>query len=214
MKVLVTGVTGQLGFDVMRELEAEGIPAKGCGRKDFSLTDHAAARACIEDYAPDVVVHCAAYTAVDKAEDEAELAQAVNADAVRNIAGVCLDIGAKLIYISTDYVFPGDGEAFYEPDAPKGPTNAYGRSKLAGEEAVQELLEKYFIVRISWVFGIHGKRRDPALPRGQDAEAQRDTQGTHGGCRSGGFSHLYPGFGPPPRRYGKERKVWSLSRDE
>ena len=157
MKVLVTGVTGQLGFDVMRELEAAGIPAKGCSRKEFSLTDHAAARACIEDYAPDVVVHCAAYTAVDKAEDEAELAQAVNADAVRNIAEVCLDIGAKLIYISTDYVFPGDGEEFYEPDALKGPTNAYGRSKLAGEEAVQELLEKYFIVRISWVFGIHGK---------------------------------------------------------
>ena len=157
MKVLVTGVTGQLGFDVMRELKRREIPAKGCGRADFSLTDHAAARKCVEDYAPDAVVHCAAYTAVDKAEDEPGLAWAVNADAVRNIAEVCRDINAKLIYISTDYVFPGDGEVFYEPDAPKAPANAYGRSKLGGEEAVRELLQKYFVVRISWVFGIHGK---------------------------------------------------------
>ena len=157
MKVLVTGVTGQLGFDVMRELEKAGIPAKGCGRKDFSLTDHAAARKFIEDYAPDAVIHCAAYTAVDKAEDEEGIARAVNGDAVENIAEICRDMDAKLIYISTDYVFPGDGEDFYEPDAPKAPRNAYGRSKLEGEEAVQRLLERYFIVRISWVFGINGK---------------------------------------------------------
>ena len=157
MKVLVTGVTGQLGYDVMRELEGEGIPAKGCGRKDFSLTDHEGARACILEYAPDVVIHCAAYTAVDQAEEEPELAQAVNGDAVKNIAEICREIDAKLIYISTDYVFPGDGEKFYETDDPKGPLNAYGRSKLSGEEAVQGILEKYFILRISWVFGIHGK---------------------------------------------------------
>lgn len=157
MKVLVTGVTGQLGFDVMRELEKAGIPAKGCSRQEISLTDHAGARECIEAYAPDAVIHCAAYTAVDRAEDEPELAMAVNGEAVRNLAEICRDIDAKLIYISTDYVFPGDGEVFYEPDAPKGPQNAYGRSKLAGEEAVQEILKKYFIVRISWVFGIHGK---------------------------------------------------------
>jgi len=94
---------------------------------------------------------------VDKAEDEPELAMAVNGNATRNLAEICRDIGGKFIYISTDYVFPGDGEAFYEPEDPKGPRNSYGRSKLAGEEAVREILEKYFILRISWVFGIHGK---------------------------------------------------------
>ena len=157
MKILVTGATGQLGFDVMRELDARGIPAKGCGRGDFSLTDHAAARRCLEEYAPDVVVHCGAYTAVDKAEDEPELAMAVNGDATRNLAEICRDIRGKFIYISTDYVFPGEGDAFYEPEDPTGPRNVYGRSKLAGEEAVREILQRYFILRISWVFGIHGK---------------------------------------------------------
>lgn len=157
MKVLVTGVTGQLGFDVMRELKGRGIAACGCGRKEFSLTDPAGMRSFIGGYAPDVVVHCGAYTAVDRAEDEPDLAMAVNGGGTRSMAEICRDVGAKLIYISTDYVFPGTGEAFYGTDAPKGPLNTYGRSKLAGEEAVQELLERYFIVRISWVFGIHGK---------------------------------------------------------
>ena len=157
MKVLVTGVTGQLGFDVMRKLESRGIPARGCGRAEFSLTDPAGMRKYIEEYAPDAVVHCAAYTAVDKAEDEPGLAMEVNAEGTRSLAEICRDIGAKMLYISTDYVFPGDGEEFYAPDAPKSPRNVYGRSKLAGEEAVQEILTRYFILRISWVFGIHGR---------------------------------------------------------
>jgi len=157
MKVLVTGVTGQLGHDVMRELENRGIEGIAASRKDFSLTDKEAMGKFLWANKPDVVIHCAAYTAVDKAEDEPEVAMQVNGEATRNMAETCREIGAKMIYISTDYVFPGDGEDYYEVDAPKAPQNAYGRSKLAGEQAVQEILQKYFIVRISWVFGINGK---------------------------------------------------------
>lgn len=157
MKVLVTGVTGQLGYDCVQELERRGIEARGVASRDFSLTDYAAAKEYIEAYHPDVIMHCAAYTAVDKAEDEQEICEAVNADGTRNLAKIARALAAKLIYISTDYVFPGDGENFYEPADRKEPQNVYGRSKLHGEEAVQELLDKYFIVRISWVFGINGR---------------------------------------------------------
>lgn len=157
MKVLVTGVTGQLGHDCVNEFLSRGVEVQGVSSKDFSLTDGPAVEEYIRAYQPDVVIHSAAYTAVDKAEDEPELCMAVNAGGTRNIAKACAEVGAKLIYISTDYVFPGDGEEPYEVDAPKGPANVYGRSKLAGEQAVQELLDRYFIVRISWVFGINGK---------------------------------------------------------
>lgn len=157
MKVLVTGVGGQLGFDVMRELKERGIEAKGVSRREFSLTDHGAARTYIENYRPSVIIHCAAYTAVDKAEDERDEAMAVNDAATRNLALIAKDLGSKFIYISTDYVFPGNGANFYEIDAPKAPQNVYGLSKLRGEEAVTEILRKYFIVRISWVFGLNGK---------------------------------------------------------
>ena len=157
MKVLVTGITGQLGFDVMNELNRRNIEAVGAARKDFDLTDEAAIERFIKSHKPDAVIHCAAYTAVDKAEDEPELAMQVNGKATEVIAAACKDIGAKMIYISTDYVFPGTGDVPYEVDDPKAPPNAYGRSKLAGEEAVLKLLDKYFIVRISWVFGVNGK---------------------------------------------------------
>ena len=157
MKVLVTGITGQLGFDVMAELKRRNIEAVGAARKDFDLTDKANIEKFLKSNRPDAVIHCAAYTAVDKAEDESELAMQVNGQATEVIAKVCKDIDAKMIYISTDYVFPGTGDSPYEVDDPKNPPNAYGRSKLAGEEAVLKLLDKYFIVRISWVFGINGK---------------------------------------------------------
>ena len=157
MKILVTGITGQLGHDVMKELAARGHEAIGASRKEFSLTDFDAARAFLEQAKPDAIIHCAAYTAVDKAEDEKDQCMIVNGGTTRNLATIARDLGAKFVYISTDYVFPGTGEQAYDVDAPKGPTNAYGLSKLAGEEAVQELLEKYFIVRISWVFGVNGK---------------------------------------------------------
>lgn len=157
MKVLVTGVTGQLGYDCVKELERRGAEVRGVSSKVFSLTDYEAARDYITTWRPEVVIHCAAYTAVDQAEDEAERCEAVNSGGTRNLAEICRDIDAKMIYISTDYVFRGEGDQFYEPAAEKDPHNVYGRTKLQGELAVQALLEKYFIVRISWVFGVNGR---------------------------------------------------------
>ena len=157
MKILVTGVTGQLGHDCVQELQSRGIEARGVASRDFSLTDGEAVRAYLQSYRPDAVIHCAAYTAVDKAEDERELCEAVNGAGTRNIASACRELDCKLVYISTDYVFPGTGDLVYEVDGEKSPCNAYGLSKLHGEQAVQELMQKYFIVRISWVFGVNGK---------------------------------------------------------
>ena len=157
MKVLVTGYTGQLGYDVVKELQKRNIECIGTTRKDFSLTDTKKMKSFVENYRPDAVIHCAAYTAVDKAEDEPELCRAVNTDATRELAKICKEINVKMIYISTDYVFPGDGDNFYEPEDKKEPQNIYGQTKLDGEKAVQEILDKYFIVRISWVFGANGR---------------------------------------------------------
>lgn len=157
MKILVTGITGQLGHDVMAELAARGHEAVGATRQDMPLTDFPALRAHLMRVRPDAVIHCAAYTAVDRAEEEKTACMIVNGGATREIAAACRDLGAKLLYLSTDYVFPGTGDGFYEPDDEKGPQNAYGLSKLAGEEAIEELLTRYFIVRISWVFGVNGK---------------------------------------------------------
>lgn len=156
MKVLVTGVKGQLGYDVMKVLKARGIDCLGADIEEFDITDADMTRRFITDYNPDAVVHCSAYTAVDKAEENIEVCRAVNVEGPRNIAQVCKELDCKMIYISTDYVFPGDGERFYEVDDATGPLGQYGITKLDGEKAVTALLDKYFIVRISWVFGING----------------------------------------------------------
>lgn len=156
MKLLVTGVKGQLGYDVCKVLSARGIEHRGVDIEDFDITNAQATHDYIAAYRPDGVIHCSAWTAVDRAEDELEKVRAVNAEGPRNIASVCKEIGAKLVYISTDYVFPGTGDRFYEPDDPTGPLGAYGVTKLEGERAVQALLERYFIVRVSWVFGKNG----------------------------------------------------------
>ena len=156
MKILVTGVGGQLGHDVCRVLAARNIAHRGVDIAAFDITDVKATQEYIMNYCPDAVIHCSAWTAVDKAEDKLDTVRAVNTEGPRNIAAVCKEIGAKLLYISTDYVFPGTGERFYEPEDPTGPLGAYGETKLGGELAVKELLEKYFIVRISWVFGMNG----------------------------------------------------------
>lgn len=157
MKVLVTGVNGQLGYDVCRELTARGVENIGVDIADFDITDAAAVENYLVNYHPDVVVHCSAWTAVDAAEDQPEKVSAVNGQGPRNIARVCKQIGAKMVYISTDYVFSGDGERFYEVDDPVEPTSVYGKTKLEGEQAVRETLDEHFIVRISWVFGKNGK---------------------------------------------------------
>ena len=156
MKVLVTGANGQLGYDVVKELQKQNIEHFGATRKDFDIIDFKATEKFIINYMPDVVIHCAAYTAVDKAEDEQGLCYLVNASATENIAEICKKINAKMLYISTDYVFDGTKEGFYEVDDVPNPINMYGKTKLLGEEAAQKILNKYFIVRISWVFGEHG----------------------------------------------------------
>ena len=156
MKVLVTGVNGQLGYDVIKELKKRKIECIGCDIEDFDITDFGQTKNFILEYKPDAVIHCAAFTAVDKAEDEKDICYKVNVIGTQNIAKVCKMINAKMIYISTDYVFPGNGENFYEVDDKTGPLSVYGKTKLQGENAVKEYLDNYFIVRISWVFGING----------------------------------------------------------
>ena len=156
MKVLVTGVGGQLGYDVVKKLKQRDIEYRGTDKSDFDITNEEAAKQYIREYNPDVLIHCSAYTAVDKAEDEAELCYEVNALGTKYIAEVCKEIDAKMIYISTDYVFSGEGNSFYETTDEPNPQNVYGKTKLAGEQFVQGILDKYFIVRISWVFGING----------------------------------------------------------
>ncbi len=178
MKVLVTGVAGQLGHDVMNELAKRGYEGIGSDIKDtysgipdgtavvtmpyvpMDITDKASVEKVLKEVHPDVVVHCAAWTAVDLAEEEdkKETVRRVNAEGTRNIALVCKDLGCKMVYISTDYVFDGQGTRPWEPDCKDyKPLNVYGETKLEGELAVSENLEKYFIVRIAWVFGKNGK---------------------------------------------------------
>lgn len=156
MKGLVTGATGQLGWDVMKELKKRNIECRGTGSKDLDITNKEAVFAYIRAYRPDVVIHCAAYTAVDKAEDEQEKCRAVNVNGTAYLAEACREIGAKMVYISTDYVFGDDGDRPHEVDDPVHPLNVYGQTKWEGEEAVRHTLQKYFIVRISWAFGKHG----------------------------------------------------------
>ena len=156
MKILVTGESGQLGYDVCRELRRRGTEHRGISSKELDIRDAAAVQRMLEEYRPDAVIHCAAYTGVDRAEEEPEACFAVNAQGTRNIARACALTGAKLLYISTDYVFPGKGERYYAPEDETGPLSVYGKSKLEGERAVKELLDRFFIIRTSWVFGING----------------------------------------------------------
>ena len=156
MKVLVTGVKGQLGLDVCKELDKRHIENKGIDRDDCDITDETAVLNYIKSYAPDSVVHCAAYTAVDRAEDEKEICFNVNVKGTEYIAHACKEVDAKMVYISTDYVFEGVGETAYEVDDKAAPDNTYGITKYQGEEEVRKILNKYFIIRISWVFGING----------------------------------------------------------
>lgn len=149
MKILVTGVSGQLGFDVCRELDRRNIDNLGISSRDIDIAEPDAAAKVIKQYLPDAVIHCAAYTKVDKAQAEPERCWAVNAQGTWNIAAVCRELGIKMLYISTDYVFSGEGEDFFRPGDPAAPLNVYGMTKLAGELAVKTLVEKFFIVRTS-----------------------------------------------------------------
>lgn len=170
MKFFVTGVNGQLGHDVMNELtkrgyEAVGSDIQGCCNAELpyislDITDEIAVDKAICEIKPDAVIHCAAWTAVDMAEDDDKIdkVRAVNAGGTRNIATACKKIDCKMLYLSTDYVFDGQGTEPWKPDCKSfKPLNIYGQTKLEGEFAVSELLQKFFIVRIAWVFGLNGK---------------------------------------------------------
>lgn len=168
MKIFVTGVNGQLGNDVMHELAERGIQTVGsdiveCDGENYvrlDITDRQAVSKALHAVKPDAVIHCAAWTAVDLAEDEdkRETVKAINTDGTKYIAEACREIGAKMMYISTDYVFDGQGTEPWQPDCKAyAPLNIYGKTKLAGELAVSGTLDRYFIVRIAWVFGLNGK---------------------------------------------------------
>lgn len=159
MKVLVTGVKGQLGFDVVNELKEKNIEAVGVDIEEMDITDKASVDKVIKEVNPDAVIHCAAWTAVDAAEDEdkQEKVKLVNVNGTQNIADVCKELDIKMMYISTDYVFNGEGTEPWQPDCKDyAPQNVYGQTKLDGELAVANTLDKYFIVRIAWVFGKNG----------------------------------------------------------
>ena len=168
MKVFVTGVGGQLGYEVMNELKKRRIDCIGSDIMEKSddnyvqldISDKIAVEKALNEIHPDAVIHCAAWTAVDAAEDEENKAKvyAVNVIGTRNIAEVCKNLDCKMIYISTDYVFNGQGTEPWSADCKEfAPLNYYGQTKLEGEKAVAELLKKFFIVRIAWVFGLNGK---------------------------------------------------------
>jgi dTDP-4-dehydrorhamnose reductase len=159
MKVLVTGVKGQLGYDVVKELKSRGHIAVGVDIEEMDITDSESVKAVMTEVNPDAVIHCAAWTAVDLAEDEdkQEKVHLVNAVGTENIAKMCKELDCKMLYISTDYVFNGQGTEPWQADCKDyAPVNVYGKSKLDGELAVANTLDKYFIVRIAWVFGENG----------------------------------------------------------
>ncbi len=157
MRVLVTGSKGQLGTDLMNELQKRGLEAIGVDVEEMDVTDAKSCCQVIGQANVDAVIHCAAYTAVDAAEDNVELCRKINGYGTRNVAEACRKAGVKLMYISTDYVFDGQGSRPWEPDDERHPLNVYGLTKYEGELAIEELLEHYFIVRIAWVFGVQGK---------------------------------------------------------
>ena len=163
--MFVTGVCGQLGHDVMIELKKRGYeavgsdlaPAEDTGYIPLDITDEKAVKQVLSKQKPDAVIHCAAWTAVDAAEDCPEKVRAINAGGTAYIARACKELDCKMLYISTDYVFDGQGETPWAPDCKDyAPLNVYGQTKLEGERAVAELLEKFFVVRIAWVFGKNG----------------------------------------------------------
>ena len=157
MKIIVTGANGQLGTDVTAQLRKCGHTVVAADIAELDITDSSAVEVFFKNEKPDAVIHCAAYTNVDGAETDREICKKINADGTKNIAIACKKHGAKLLYTSTDYVFDGKGTEAFETDAATAPCNYYGETKLMGEIAVKENCDKFFIVRISWVFGKNGK---------------------------------------------------------
>ena len=158
MKIFVTGIRGQLGHDIMLELDKRGIEGIGTDIQELDITDEAAVDRYVTEAAPDAMIHCAAWTAVDAAEEREEDCRRVNALGTENIAKVCAKLDIPMMYFSTDYVFNGKGERPWEPEDEAEPLGAYGRTKYEGEQAVRKYVpDKHFILRIQWVYGINGK---------------------------------------------------------
>ncbi len=158
MQYLVTGANGQLGTELSKMMDDRGLKYWGYDAKDMDITNRDLVFDKIRDLKPDVIFHCAAYTAVDPAEDDGKaLNWHVNVDGTKNVADAAAEVGATLVYISTDYVFDGTNEGEYQVDDATNPQNEYGRAKLAGENAVRAALDNYYIIRTSWVFGEYGK---------------------------------------------------------
>lgn len=156
MKILVTGANGQLGKDLIKELKSRGHTPLGIDREDGDIADLDTVLRLFDEKKPEAVIHCAAYTAVDRAESDKEACFAANVTGSRNMALAAKKAGIPILAISTDYVFDGEGDCFFEIGDPTGPQNYYGETKLQGENAIREITEKYFIVRTSWVFGEEG----------------------------------------------------------
>ncbi len=156
MRVLVTGCAGQLGHDIALCLEQHSVPSLAVDRADFDLTDKAAVTGFVEAFKPDTVIHCAAYTAVDKAEDDAAACYAINVNGTQNLLDACRNLNVKFVYISTDYVFDGENDCPYEADDLINPQSIYGSTKAEGENRVRKAAPKHFIIRTAWVFGKNG----------------------------------------------------------
>lgn len=170
MKVLVTGATGQLGTDISKELEKREIEYAGINSRDCDITSLKAVERVISNISPEIIIHCAAYTAVDKAEEEAEKCYMINGKGTENVVKVCKELGITLVYISTDYVFDGTGERPWRVDDERFPMSVYGKSKYMGEKAVEEILKKYFIIRVSWIYGKHGSNFVKAILKKSETE--------------------------------------------
>lgn len=155
MKIVVTGVTGQLGHDVVDELKKRGHNAVGVGSAQMDLADPGAVQMVMQREKPEAVIHCAAYTAVDNAEENEDLCRRINVAGTAALAEACRKLRAKMLYVSTDYVFSGEGERPWKPDDETAPLNVYGKSKYDGELAVRDAVERYFIVRVSWTYGMN-----------------------------------------------------------
>ena len=175
-RILVTGYKGQLGSDVVKELKNQSYQnVLGIDKDDLDITDEKKVNEFIKEYHPSIVIHCAAYTSVDKAEIESETAFKVNSYATKYIAQACKEIDETMMYISTDYVFDGKGDKFFEVDDKKNGLSVYGRSKSEGEEHIKKILDKFFIIRISWVFGINGNNFVKTIIRLSESKKEKIT---------------------------------------
>ncbi|TWD92375.1 dTDP-4-dehydrorhamnose reductase [Neobacillus bataviensis] len=192
MKILVTGYTGQLGFDVVHEGLKRGLNMIGIGQKDLNITDESAVYEFVRDLNPDAIIHCAAYTSVDKAEDDQENCWNVNVNGTKFLAAAAKEIKAKFMFISTDYVFDGKGETpFVETETPN-PVGYYGKTKYEAEKVVKSILSDWFIVRISWVFGLNGNNFVKTMLRLAESRNEMNVVGDQVGSPTNTFdlAHL------------------------